>query len=37
LAGYGTLSEDIIPIEYNKNSLGYRSQEFENKAELLFI
>jgi hypothetical protein len=37
LAGYGTLNEDIIPIEYNKNSLGYRSQPFENKADLLFL
>jgi len=37
LAGYGTHSEDIIPIEYAKNDLGYRSQPFENKADLLFI
>jgi hypothetical protein len=37
LAGYGIHSEDIIPIEYAKNNLGYRSQPFENKADLLFI
>lgn len=37
LAGYGSLNEDIIPIEYNKNNLGYRSQPFENKADILFL
>jgi hypothetical protein len=37
LAGYGDFSEDIIPIEYSKNDLGYRSQPFENKADILFL
>lgn len=37
LAGYGSFSEDIIPIEYAKNDLGYRSQPFENKADILFL
>ena len=37
LAGYGDFSEDIIKIEYSKNNLGYRSQPFENKADILFI
>jgi len=37
LAGYGTLNEDIIPIEYIKNNLGYRSQPFENQADILFL
>jgi len=37
LAGYGNFSEDIIPIEYFKNDLGYRSQPFENKADILFL
>jgi hypothetical protein len=37
LAGYGNFSEDIIPIEYFKNDLGYRSQAFENKADILFL
>lgn len=37
LAGYGNYSEDIIPIEYHKNALGYRSQEFENKSDILFL
>ena len=35
LAGYGLLNEDIIPIEYKKNNLGYRSQPFENNADIL--
>lgn len=30
-------NEDIIPIEYIKNNLGYRSQPFENKADILFL
>jgi hypothetical protein len=37
LAGYGDFSEDIIPIEYSKNDLGYRSQPFENKSDILFL
>ena len=37
LAGYGSLNEDIIPIEYVKNNLGYRSQPFENQADILFL
>jgi len=32
-----THNEDIIPIEYFKNDLGYRSQPFENKADILFL
>ena len=32
-----THNEDIIPIEYVKNDLGYRSQPFENKADILFL
>lgn len=32
-----THNEDIIPIEYIKNNLGYRSQPFENKADILFL
>lgn len=37
LAGYGDFSEDIIPIEYAKNNLGYRSQPFENQSDILFL
>lgn len=37
LAGYGDFSEDIIPIEYSKNDLGYRSRPFENKSDILFL
>lgn len=37
LAGYGDFSEDIIPIEYSKNDLGYRSQPFENRSDILFL
>jgi hypothetical protein len=32
-----THNEDVIPIEYIKNDLGYRSQPFENQADILFL
>jgi hypothetical protein len=37
LAHIATNDTDILPIDYSLNSLGYRSQEFDGKSEVLFL